>query len=213
MPMVARRVAGLLCAALFVVGCGVPTDEEASAIDLEELPEGLRPGFTPTTSTTPPTPALETYTVFLLNNPPDTERTVVVGVERQLSEAGRLNDVLAALFGQATSADEQAAGFFNTLELFEMNSVTVADDVATVDIASQSPEEIPSADTLRLAAAQLVFTITEWGADGARILLDGAEVSIPTSDDDAEPGTVLRISAYEQFQPDFVATVTTTSLP
>ena len=101
------------------------------------------------------------------------------------------------------------------MELFEILGATVADGVATVDIVHLSPEGVPpSADELEFAAAQIVFTASAAdGIDGVRILLDGEEVSVPTSDADAEPGSVLRTSAYEQFQPDFAPTTTTTSEP
>ena len=210
---VSTYLAALVLAAAAASGCGLPTDDTAQAIDPEELPESLRPGFTASATTTVPAPLTESRTVFLLTNPQDIERTVVVEVERQVERNATLADVLATLFGEATSADEQAAGYFNTLELFEILGATVMDGVATVDIVHLSPEEVPpSADELEFAAAQLVFTAAAAeGVDGIRILLDGEEVSIPTSDADAEPGAVLRTSAYEQFQPDFAPTTTTTS--
>ncbi len=212
---VACRLAALALAAAAAYGCGLPTDESAQAIDPDELPESLRPGFTASTTTTVPAPLTKSRSVYLLINPQDIERTIVVEVERQVSRSATLGDVLATLFGEATSAEESDAGYFNTLELFEILSATVIDGVATVNIVHLSPEgedQPPSADELRFAAAQLVFTAaaTE-GIDGVRILLDGQEVSVPTSDADAEPGSVLRTSAYEQFQPDFAPATTTTS--
>ena len=196
-------------------GCGLPTDETAQAIDPEELPESLRPGFTASTTTTVPAPLTVPRTVYLLTNPQDIERTIVVEVERQVNRNATLADVLATLFGEATSAEESDAGYFNTLELFEIISATVSDGVATVDIvhlSSEGEDQPPSADELRFAAAQLVFTASETeGVEGVRILLDGQEVSVPTSDADAEPGSVLRTSAYEQFQPDFAPATTTTA--
>ena len=209
------RVAALVLAAAAASGCGLPTDDTAQAIDPDELPESLRPGFTASTTTTVPAPLTEARTVFLLTNPQDIERTIVVEVERQVDRNATLGDVLATLFGQATAAEESDAGYFNTLELFEILSASVIDGVAIVNIVHQSPEgedQPPSADELRFAAAQMVFTASATeGIDGIRILLDGQEVSVPTSDADAEPGSVLRTSAYEQFQPDFAPAATTTS--
>ena len=212
---VACRLAALALAAAAAYGCGLPTDDSAQAIDPDELPESLRPGFTASTTTTVPAPLTEARSVFLLTNPQDIERTIVVEVGRQVGRSATLADVLATLFGEATSTEESDAGYFNTLELFEILSATVIDGVATVDIVHLSPEgedQPPSADELRFAAAQLVFTASATeGVDGIRILLGGEEVSIPTSDADAEPGSVLRTSAYEQFQPNFAPTPTTTS--
>lgn len=210
------RWAAVILAVAVAPGCGLPTDEEAQAIDPEELPESLRPGFTASTTTTVPAPLTEARTVYLLTNPQDIERTIVVQVERQVNRNATLGDVLATLFGEATSAEESDAGYFNTLELFEILSATVLDGVATIDIVHLSPEgedQPPSADELRFAAAQLVFSASETeGVEGVRILLDGVEVSVPTSDADAEPGSVLRTSAYEQFQPDFAPATTTTTI-
>ena len=214
---VPRRLAALVLAATAVWGCGLPTDENAQAIDPEELPESLRPGFTASTTTTVPAPLTEARTVYLLTNPQDIERTIVVPVERQVDRNPTLGDVLDSLFGEATSAEESDAGYFNTLELFEILSATVSDGVATVNIvhlSSEGEDQPPSADELRFAAAQLVFTASATeGVDGIRILLDGEEVSVPTSDADAEPGSVLRTSAYEQFQADFAPTTTTIASP
>ena len=216
-----RRQGALLCGAALILavaaasGCGLPTDEEAQAIDPDDLPESLRPGFTASTTTTVPAPLTESRPVFLLTNPQDIERTIVVEVERQVDRNATLGDVLATLFGEAASAEESDAGYFNTLELFEILSATVVDGVATIDIVHLSPEgedQPPSADELEFAAAQMVFTASATeGVDGVRILLDGQEVSVPTSDADAEPGSVLRTSAYEQFQPDFAPATTTTA--
>ena len=212
-----RAAAAGLCGLLLAVaaaaasGCGLPTDATAQDIDPEDLPESLRPGFVASTTTTVPAPLTEPRTVYLLTNPQDIERTIVVEVERQVSRNASLGDVLATLFGEATSVEESDAGYFNTLELFEIVDATVADGVATIDIVHLSPEGVPlSADELEFAAAQLVFTAaaTE-GVEGVRILLDGEAVSIPTSDADAEPGSVLRTGSYEQFQPDFAPTTTT----
>ncbi len=225
LPRLARRrqaarclfgVAALVLVVVAASACGLPTDQNAQAIDPEELPESLRPGFTASTTTTVPAPLNEARPVYLLTNPQDIERTIVVEVERQLRRNATLVDVLDTLFGEAASAEESDAGYFNTLELFEILSATVIDGVATVDIvhlASEGEDQPPSADELRFAAAQLVFTASETdGVEGVRILLDGEEVSVPTSDADADPGSVLRTSAYEQFEPDF-APATTTTLP
>lgn len=209
------RAVGLaaVVAAAVAAGCGLPTDDEAQAIDPSDLPESLRPGFTATTTTAAPAPSTESRTVYLLTQPQDTERTVVVAVERQVDRNATLGEVLDSLFGESTSAEEQAAGYFNPLELYEMVQATVSQNVATIDIVPQSPEDVPlQADTLELVAAQIVFTVTAWEeVEGVRILLDGEEVSIPTSDADAEPGSVLRTSAYEQFRPDFAPPSTTST--
>ena len=213
MGRVGAALVWVAASAACLSGCGLPTDETAHAIDPEDLPETLRPGFTAAATTTAPAPLTEPRTVYLLTNPQDIERTVVVEVQRQVNRNATLLEVLATLFGESTSPEEQAAGYFNTLELFDIAEATVTDGIATIDIAPLSPEDLPPpADTLELVAAQLVYTASAHdNVDGVRILLGGEEVSIPTSDADADPGAALTISAYEQFQPDFAPTSTTTS--
>ena len=133
--------------AVIMTSCNVPIDENAQAIDIDNLPESLRPGMTQqaTTNTEPPETFINDHTVFLLTNPQDTEHTVVVEVKRQVPPNASLNSVLSTLFGKSTTPEEQARGFFNTLELFEMNSVRINDAVATVDIAPLSIEDtVPS---------------------------------------------------------------------
>jgi len=190
-----------------ISGCGIPIDENPQVIDSAELPESLRPGFTASTTTTAAAPQTETRSVYLLTNPQDIERTVVVEVQRQVESGAPLAELLETLFGEPASAEESATGYFNTLELFEVLSATVINGIATVDMVLLSPDgeqQPPSTDELRFAAAQLVFTASEVGyVDGVRILLDGEEVSVPTSDADAEPGSVLGTGAYEQFLPSF----------
>ncbi len=211
--LAAAGLASLLVLTAGVSGCALPTDETAQAIDPEQLPETLRPGFTATTTTAAPAPLTESRTVYLLTNPQDIERTVVVPVQRQVDRGAGLAGVLGTLFGESTSAEEQAAGYFNTLELFELSQATVSEGVATIDIVPLAPEDLPPpADTLKLVAAQLVFTaLVVDGVDGVTILLDGEAVSVPTSDADAEPGSVLNADAYEQFQLEFAPTSTTTT--
>jgi len=193
--------------AITISGCGIPIDENPQVIDSAELPESLRPGFTASTTTTAAAPQTETRSVYLLTNPQDIERTVVVEVQRQVESGAPLAELLETLFGEPASAEESATGYFNTLELFEVLSATVINGIATVDMVLLSPDgeqQPPSTDELRFAAAQLVFTASEVGyVDGVRILLDGEEVSVPTSDADAEPGSVLGTGAYEQFLPSF----------
>ena len=62
-------------------------------------------------------------------------------------------------------------------------------------------------------AAQLVFTATAYeGVSGVRILINGEEVSIPTNDEDLEPGAILFKENYERFNPanpDVIPTTTT----
>ena len=50
--MRSSRTLTTIVAVLFsVAACGVPTDDSAAAIDVEQLPESLRPGITTTTTT------------------------------------------------------------------------------------------------------------------------------------------------------------------
>jgi len=205
---------------LAAAACSVPTDEAAQEIDPEQLPVSLRPDFTTTTTTTIPAPVTEPAIVYLLEIPPETERRLVVAVSRDVQRGSSIQAVLSTLFsGEVRTEAEQEAGYSNALFELALDSATIDDDVAVIDIIPLTPEGEPSDEPftgdLIGAAAQLVFTASEYeNVTGIRILINGEEVSVPTNDGDAEPGATLTTNDYEQFDPDFVPpSTTTTSAP
>ena len=206
-----------------VAACGIPTDDSAAAIDVEQLPESLRPGVTSTTTTIVDTPLTESAIVFLLESVPNTERRVVREVLRDVPRGTSLEGVLATIFGpEVRSEEELELGYSNALfELMLLGTVVrdIADwegEVALIDIQPLTPEGAPSEDAftgdLIGAAAQLVFSATAYeGVTGVQILINGEETPIPTTDGDVEPGTILIKENYERFNPATIDVVPTTT--
>jgi hypothetical protein len=196
----------------------VPTDETAQPLDPSQLPESLRPDFTTTTTTTtvaPPTTL--TFTVYLLNTDPDTDRRVVVPVTRDLPRGASIADVLGSIFGQEVRTDEERdAAYSNALFELDLLGATFADGIVTVDVVPLDPEGEPSTEVftgdLLGAAAQIVFSATELeDVTGVVILFNGEPVEIPTSRGDAELGAVLDRGLYERFDPSVTEPETTTT--
>ena len=227
-----RAPAVIIAAMLAVATCGVPTDEAAVAIDADQLPEALRPGVTTTTTTTVAAPVTETAIVFLLQAIPDSERRVVREVRRDVARGATLEAVLSTIFGpEVRTEEEQELGYSNALfELSLLGAVVIDSPLnedgtpmmdAVVDIQPLTPEGLPSEDPftgdLIGAAAQIVFTATEYDeVTGVQILINGEEVPIPTNDPDTQPGAILDRSNYEFFDPntkEVIPTTTTTTEP
>ena len=209
---------------LSVAACGIPTDDSAAPIDVEQLPESLRPGITTTTTTIVDTPLTESAIVFLLESVPNTERRVVREVLRDVPRGTPLEGVLSTIFGpDVRNEEELELGYSNALfELMLLGAVVrdVADwsgGVALINIQPLTPEGAPSEEAftgdLIGAAAQLVFSATSYeGVTGVQILINGEETPIPTTDGDVEPGTILVKENFERFNPailDIVPTTTT----
>ena len=217
------RTALVAAALLVFTGCGVPTDESAQPIAPDELPESLRPDFTTTSTTsTIAAPGTEQATVYMLLSPPDTERRLVVAVQREVPNTATLQNVLTTVFEVRASDEEQADGYVNSLFELRLIGARVENEIATIDMVPLDPvtnepsEEAFTGDLIG-AAAQLVFSATEHpGVTGVRILIDGEPVPIPTNDADAEGGAVLDRDDYEQFNPNtpvVIPTTTTTTVP
>ena len=208
----------LLAVAIAATACGVPTDETAQPLDPSQLPESLRPDFTTTTTTTTVAPPTKrTFTVYLLNTDPETDRRLVVPVTRDLPPGATIGDVLGTIFGdEVRTAEEQDAAYSNALFELDLLGTTVTDGIVTVDVVPLDPEGEPSEEVftgdLLSAAAQIVFSATELEAiTGVVILFNGEPVSIPTSRGDAEPGAVLDRGLYERFDPSIAEPEPTTS--
>ena len=97
----------IVAVVLSVAACGVPTDDSAAAIDVEQLPESLRPGITTTTTTILDAPFTESAIVFLLESVPNTERRVVREVLRDVPRGTSLGGVLSTIFGPDVRSEEE----------------------------------------------------------------------------------------------------------
>ncbi|MFQ5557749.1 MAG: GerMN domain-containing protein [Acidimicrobiales bacterium] len=219
MRSVHRALALATAVALLTGACTVPTDESAQAIASEQLPDALRTDVTSSTTTTTVAVLTRTVPIFLLERPEETERTLAVGVDREVPPGASFADTIGLLFGEGVVSEEELTlGYFNNLFEFELLEAGVEDGIATIDITLTSEgEEVaePSAEILEGVAAQLVYTATALaGVDKVRILRDGAEITVPSDEPDQEPGALLDADDYERYNPAFVPpTPTSTEAP
>lgn len=204
-----RRVLVALVA-LAAIGCSVPTDESAQLIDPERLPDVLRSTTTTTTTTSLAPQDTRTVTYYLIQQ---LDRKVLIPVEREV-DSDLLVDILAPFFDGTLPAEE---GFINALLEYELATISRPEEsnIATVGLTTIDVDLPPGLDTFRDAVGQLVWTLTQFSAiDAVVILRDGEEVTLPTNSTeeigDAEPGTPVDVSFYDRYDPD-APTPTTTS--
>lgn len=209
-------VAALVIVGSVTAGCSVPTDETATAIDPDSLPEQLRQ----TTTTPPTTPAATATTeemIFFLEERTEDERTVVSGANRDIEDGAELFDVLEQLFVGPTEGEFED-GSVSALSEFELLGVTKEErddgtSIAVVNIGVIDPltgeeQTIPSS-VLRDSAAQLTWTtsgLTMFSISGVRILVEGQAVVVPIDGGDTPVGAVVNVDQYQNYDPDASAT-------
>lgn len=205
-----RRLLALSLVALSIaVACALPTDESAHMIDPTQLPDVLR-STTTTTTSLPPT-GTDTVDYFLIQQ---LDRKVLVPVEWEV-DSDQLVDILTPLFDGTLQPGE---GFINNLLEYELARVNRPEGsgIVTVDLTTINPAAPPSQDIFRDAVAQLVWTLTQFPAiDAVIILRDGQELTLPTNSieeiGDVEPGTPVDVSFYDRYDPEAPTPTTTTT--
>ncbi len=204
-------IAGLLS---LVVGCSLPTDDEAAIVDPEDLPDVLRSDLeVEVEEADTPGPLTVTFTIFLLEVVG--ERNVVVQRDREVSPQTGFSDRIGLLFRDEVRTEEERELYSNALREFTLLDARINEnDVAIIDMVALDEEGAPiptEAEVLRNAAAQLVYTATGLpDVVAVRIQINGERISLPTSEGDTE-GVVDR-DDYFQYDPNFeVPTTSTTS--
>ena len=204
-------IAGLLS---LVVGCSLPTDDEAAIVDPEDLPDVLRSDLeVEVEEADTPGPLTVTFTIFLLEVVG--ERNVVVQRDREVSPQTGFSDRIGLLFRDEVRTEEERELYSNALREFTLLDARINEnDVAIIDMVALDEEGAPiptEAEVLRNAAAQLVYTATGLpDVVAVRIRINGERISLPTSEGDTE-GVVDR-GDYFQYDPNFeVPTTSTTS--
>jgi hypothetical protein len=168
---VRRLAAGLVAAAFFVAGCGVPTDGHPRSIDPDNVPFGLL-DLAPATTTTSPGPA-DSIEVFLVGG----DR--LLAVRRSVPDATSLQARLDALLMGATEQEAQLG--LRTALAFSSGLVSeISGSTARIDFGEAfgvpDPEQV-------LAIAQIVFTATAMdGIDRVAFFVRGRPVEAPAQD-------------------------------
>jgi spore germination protein GerM len=172
-------------------GCGLSANDQPRVIAADDLPPDLAEPTTSSTSLGTQSPTTTPVTIYYLVQQDGVTR--LHGVTRDVEDASRPRDRLAALLAPPTP-DEQAAGILTSIpaDTILVNSQLVeADDELIVDL-SRSLFDVQGQE-LRNAFAQLVWTATELeGVRRVRFLVDGEEFRAPDEDGIEQPGAVAR---------------------
>ncbi|MEM8704851.1 MAG: hypothetical protein AAGE98_00225 [Actinomycetota bacterium] len=199
---------------LAAAACSLPTDDEASIIDPEELPDALLSDLV-TTTTVDPGPRTEPLELFLLAAAGD--RSVVVPVIREIDPVSSFEQRIGLLFGETfvRTEDEEEQGWSNSLREFQLLEAFINDNqVAIIDMVALDENGDPitvEAQVLADAVAQLVFTATGFPPDGdilaVRIRYNGAGTLVPTLEGDTED--VVNRNDFVNYTLDWVPPTTT----
>ena len=214
MSRLLRHLVVVLAAVLAAAACSLPTDSEAAVIDPDELPDALRSDLVSTT-TIDPGPRTEPVQLYLLAASGD--RSVVVPVGREIDPVASFEQRIGLLFGEnlVRTEEEEERGLRNALREFQLLEAFVNDDnVAIIDMVALDDEGQPitvEAQVLADAAAQLVFTATDFAPEGSigavRIRINGAGTQVPTLEGDTDG--VVDAGDFENYTEDWVPPTTT----
>ncbi|MDG1411645.1 MAG: hypothetical protein P8L46_13065 [Acidimicrobiales bacterium] len=212
-----RRIGAMLSVLLAIlVSCALPSDETAVRIDPEALGDNLRTDVASTTTTSMrPTPLTATLEYFLIGS--QGERQVVVAVERDVDQNASLFTRLAVLFGEGIPTNKEAErSWFNPATEFTLTAasrdgtIIIIDIIATNEDGSIADPLDIDADILRDTAAQLVYTTSRFDEiSSVRLLYDGENIPVPTQTEEGDSDGLLRISDYQNYDPDIEITTTT----
>ena len=187
--MVSRHRHWLGAAALggiLVAGCGIPTQQQPSAISPSRVPPGLvNPDLPSTTTTQPRASSEDSVTIYLLG--PTFE---LVPVQRVVPIKDPLRSILTALFAgpDRTEAKLQIGTAIPTD--VAVPSVVPRGSVVTVNL-NTAFGEITGADT-ELAVAQVVATVVAQTTLGTGVIfeIDGEQTSVPIASGSQVAGPV-----------------------
>ncbi len=184
--MVKRRL--VLCAAivggLLAAGCGIPTQQQPSAVSSSRVPPGLVSPNLPSTSTTQPRASVN-VTIYLLG---PTEG--LVPRQRVVQIPAPLKSILTALFAGPDQSEAQLGIGTAIPTDVAVLSVTTQGSVVTVNL-NEAFGEITGTNT-ELAVAQVVATVAaESGlTTGVIFQIEGEQTSVPVASGAQVPGPV-----------------------
>lgn len=181
----------LVLLALSAGACGLPSDETATAIDVQTLPVELQPDAT-TTTTTEPLPASRDVTLYYLN-----DKTLVPRV-RSVPREASIKDELQLLFDfvpDESNPDDD--GLRSDVALLTLIGVDITDDgTARINIERTDEDTAYTNDQ----AAQLVFSATcRRDVERVEFQIDGQGAIVNTVGDLTEPGGQVTREDYSNY--------------
>lgn len=187
--VVARRTGSCLLGLLLITGCGIPTDQQAVALD---------PSAAPYRAVTrdraiPPTGSFR-IVVFLVRD------GALLPVPRRVPSRATPDQVLTALAGGPT-ATERAEGVTTVLPVDGDVTLTRLDgSVATVSVPA-APDTSARSDAV-LGFGQVVLSLTALAVvDGVLFEQDGKPLQVPRADGSLSTGPLARLDFRELIDP------------
>jgi hypothetical protein len=184
-----RAVAAVAVAvALGAAGCGIPSQDQATLADPEEVPFDLLaevPETTATTSGSPSGSTMATATIFLVQG----ER--LAPVERDVPAPASGEVVIEAL-SRGPTRSEAALGLRSALVGSDViRSIGISGGIANVDLGTGFTD-IVGRDQI-MALAQIVSTVTGLpGVGRVSFTLEGVPVGVPRGDGSVTTESVSR---------------------
>jgi len=184
--VVKRRL--VLCATivggLLAAGCGIPTQQQPSAVSSSRVPPGLVSPNLPSTSTTQPRASVN-VTIYLLG-PTDG----LVPRQRVVQIPAPLKSILTALFAGPDQSEAQLGIGTAIPSEVSVLSVTTQGSVVTVNL-NEAFGEITGTNT-ELAVAQVVSTVAAARSPTTGVIfqIDGEQTSVPVASGAQVPGPV-----------------------
>ena len=175
-----RAVVGLF--GLFVLGCGVPIEQQAQPIPTDQVPVGLRP----TDSTIEASLAeSEPTDIWFVRD------AGLVTTRHRVAPPVTAQAALAELLTGPTNAEQNRSLRSAIPDGSVVIDVQVVGGVATVDLAS-SFSDIPARDQV-LAVGQIVLTLTDLrGIGRVGFVVEEVQIAVPLPSGDASDGSVSR---------------------
>lgn len=169
------------------------------------------PDIVPTTTSLDPEDVRE-VTYYLLVAPQDQSQRKLAAYVRPIPSTDLLDSLIRPMFDPAFASGAGTEGLINVVTQFDFVTATRDDtSVATVELTVDE-ENLPGEQALRDAAAQLVWTLTQWSeVDAVQIMINGRLEPLPT-DNGRETDPVTR-GDYRFYDLDFAPEPVTTWTP
>ena len=183
-----------------LVGCGdIPIDAQPVEISQDLLADELRPAEPESTAIAVQFDA-EAFNIYLIGQNESGE--ILQAASRELSVTASAADVIEQLL--AGPLDEQSEESLTTAIPADLTLIEVQEPrggTVTVNVAGGSLERL-SPEELRIAVAQLVFTVTDLAQiSSLRLQVDGVASSLPRDGQDSSPEEPVTRNDYRSVDP------------
>jgi Sporulation and spore germination len=183
-----------IAVALATWACGVAPESTPRTVDRANIPLGLADTSTSTTTTTLPETTAQTTVPPATTVPAETAKVYLVqggnlvAVEREIPVAADLSRIIRDVqVGPSVAERERGLRSAVPFSAVTILGIGLEGGTATIDVAPNFLELLPSPSEQELAAGQLVMTLTDRGPGIGRVrfTVGGTAVPVPRGDGSA----------------------------